>query len=63
MRFQVNFLLRLKLEEITCYFGLLPISLQDFLLLAFYFLLHVLLAKLNTGGPLLHCTCYFLTSS
>ena len=56
IRYQVYFLLPLKLQEYTilsysakCSW---PISLQDFLLL-------LLLVNLNTGDPLLHCICWF----
>ena len=56
MRWQFDFLLPLKLEEI-CYFGLWPQNtLGQSVCRIFYFWL-VWLVKLNTGGPLLHCTC------
>ena len=57
MRYQVDFLLPLKLEEILCYFGLWPQNaLGQSVCRIFYFCL----VKLNTGGPLLHCTKLFL---
>ena len=55
--YQVDFLLPLKLEEILCHFGLWPQNnLGQSVCRIFYFWL-VWLVKLNTGGPLLHCTC------
>ena len=60
MRYQVDFLLQLKLEEILCYFGLWPqTTLGQSVCRIFYFWL-VWLVKLNTGGPLLHYTYLFL---
>ena len=60
MRYQVDFFLPLKLEEILCHFGLWP---QNTLGLSvdtiFYFWL-VWLVKFDTWGSLLHCTCSFL---
>ena len=61
MRYQVDFLLPLKLQK--KYHAILgyaakypwPISLQDF------FLWTCLIVNLNTGGPVLHCTCYYFT--
>ena len=59
MRYQVDFLFPLNLEEISCYFGLWPQnSLGRSVHRNFYFWL-VLLVKLNTGDPLLHYTCFF----
>ena len=56
MRYQVDFLLPLKLQKyaILGYAAKYswPISLQDFLLL-------LLLVNLNIGDPLLHCICCF----
>ena len=58
MRYQVNFLLPLKLQKIPCCFGLwLQITLGQSVCRIFYFWL-VWLVKLNTGGPLLHCTWF-----
>ena len=59
MRYQVDFLLQLKLEEILCYFGLWPqTTLGQSVCSIFYFWL-VWLVKLNTG---VHCyiilTCF-----
>ena len=57
MRYQVDFLLPLKLEEILCYFGLWPQNaLGQSVCRIFYFCL----VKLNTGGSWLHCTLLFL---
>ena len=57
MRYQVDFLLPLKLQKVSCYFGLWPQkSLGQSVCRIFYFWL-VWLVNLNTGGPLLHCTC------
>ena len=57
MSYQVDFLLPLKLEEIY-YFGLWPQdTIGQSVCRIFYFWL-VWLVKLNTGGPLLHNTCY-----
>ena len=62
-RYQVDFLLPLKLEGILCYFGLwLQNTLGQSVCRIFYFWL-VWLVKLNTGGPLLQCTCSFLKLS
>ena len=62
MRYQVDFLPPLKLQKISYYFGLCrTILLANQFCRIFYFWL-VWLINLNTGGPLLHCTCsyYFL---
>ena len=58
MRYQVDFLLPLKLEEILCYFGLWPQNAlgQSVCRILFFWL--VWLVKLNAGDPLLHCTCF-----
>ena len=54
LRYQVDFLLPLELEEILCYFGLLPpkycwpISLQDILLLACFGLLNLIPGSIAT---------------
>ena len=59
-RYQVDFLLPLKLEGILCYFGLWrQNTFGQSVCRIFYFWL-VWLVKLNTGSPLLHCTCSFL---
>ena len=58
MRYQVEFLLLLKLQKILCYFGLWPQNtLGQSVCRIFYFWLvwHV---NLITVGPLIHCTCY-----
>ena len=56
MRYQVEFLLPLKLQKYPILGYVVkyswPISLQDFLLL-------LLLVNLNNGGSLLHCICWF----
>ena len=58
MRYWVYFLLPWKLEEILCYFGLWPQNtLGQSVCRIFYFWL-VWLVKRNTGGSLLHCTCF-----
>ena len=60
MRYQVDSLLPLKLEEILCYYGLWPQNtFGQSICRIFYFWL-VWLVKLKTGGPLLHCTCLHL---
>ena len=60
MRYQVDFLLPLKPEEMLCYFGLWSQNtLGQSVCRIFYFWL-VWLVKFNTGVPLLHCTCCFL---
>ena len=60
MRYQVDFLLPLNLEEILYYFGWWPQNtLGQSVFRIFYFWL-VWLVKLNTGGLLLHCTCLAL---
>ena len=57
MRYHIDFFLPLKLEEI-CYFGLWSQNtLGPSVCRIFYFWL-VWLVKLNTGGTLLHCTCF-----
>ena len=57
MRYEVNFLLPLKLQKyaILGYAAKYswPISLQDFSLLLW-------LVNLNTSGSLLHCICWFI---
>ena len=59
MMYQVNFLLPLKLEEISCYFRLWrQNTLGQSVCRIFYFWL-VWLVKLNIGDPLLHCTCCY----
>ena len=60
MRYQLDFFLSLKLEEILCYFGLWP---QNTLGQSICRMFYIWLVKLNTGGPLLHCTYYFLFHS
>ena len=55
----VGFLLPLKLQNI-CYFGLWP---QNTLGQSICRMFYIWLVKLNTGGPLLHCTYYFLFHS
>ena len=58
MRWQVDFLLSLKLQKI-CYFGLWPQNtLGQSVCRIFYFWL-VWIVNFNTGGLLLHCTCSF----
>ena len=58
MRYQVDFLLPLKLEEILCYFGLWPQNALGQSVCRIFCFWLVWLVKLNTGGPLLHCTCF-----
>ena len=59
MRYQVDFLLLVKLRKI-CYFGLWSQkTLGQSVFRIFYFWL-VWLVNLNTGGPLLHCTFLFI---
>ena len=62
MRYQVDFLLPLKLQKISYYFGLCrKISLANQFAGFFTFDLFDLLI-LIPGGPLLHCTSYnFIT--
>ena len=58
MRYWVYFLLPWKLKEILRHFGLWPQNtLGQSVCRIFYFWL-VWLVKRNTGGPLLHCTCF-----
>ena len=58
LKYQVDFLLPLKLEEISCCFGLWPQNtLGQSVCRIFYFWV-VLLVKVNTQGPLLYCTCF-----
>ena len=58
LKYQVDFLLPLKLEEISCCFGLRPQNtLGQSVCRIFYFWV-VLLVKVNTQGPLLYCTCF-----
>ena len=56
MRYQVGFLLPLKLQKYATLAYVVkyswPINFQDFSLLT-------LILNLNTGDPLLHCTCWF----
>ena len=57
MRYQVDFLLPLKLQKI-CYFGLCcKILFPNQFAGLFYFWL-VWLVNRNTGSPLLHCACF-----
>ena len=57
MRYQVNFLLPLKLRKISCYFGFWPQrTLGQSVCRIVYFSL-IWLLNLSKGGPLLHCTC------
>ena len=59
MSCKVDLLLPVKLEKI-CYFGLWPENtVGQSVCRMFYFWL-VWLVKLNTGGPLLHCTFFFV---
>ena len=63
-RYEVSswFFASLKLEEILCYFGLWSQNtLGQSFCRVFYFWLFWLF-KLNTGGPLLHCTCLLFPS-
>ena len=53
MRYQVDFFLPLKLEKIY-YFGFC----QKILFCRIFYFWLVWLVNLNTGGPLLHCTCF-----
>ena len=54
MKYQVGFFLPLKLEKISCYFDSKILLANQF---AGFFTFAFLTFKLNTGGPLLHCTC------
>ena len=60
MRYQVDLFFPLKIEEILYYFGLWPQNTfhQSFCRIFCFWL--VWLDKLNTGSPLLHCSCSFL---
>ena len=60
--YQVDFLLPLKLEEI-CYFDLWPQNTLGQSVCRIFCFWLVLLVKLNTEEPLLHCTCSFFSSS
>ena len=61
MRYQIDFLVPLKLEEI-CYYGLWPQNtFGQSVCRIFYFWL-VWRVKLDTRGPLLHCTCFICDS-
>ena len=57
IRYQVDFLLPLKLEE-TCCFGLWPQNTLGLSVCKIFYFWLVWIFKFNTGGPLLHCTCY-----
>ena len=57
MRYQVDFLLSLKLEEI-CYFEWWPQNTLGQSVCRIFDFWFVWLVKLNAGGPLLYCTCY-----
>ena len=57
MRYQVDFLLPLKLEEI-CYFGLWPQNTLGKSVCRIFCFWLVWLVRRNTGVPLLHCTCF-----
>ena len=57
MRYQVDFLLSLKLQKISCNFSLWPqkpLGQSVCRILYFWF---VWLVNFSTGGPLIHCTC------
>ena len=57
MRYQVDFLLPLKLQKISCYFGLWPQNtLGELVVRIFYFWL-IWLVNVNIEVLLLHCTC------
>ena len=57
MRYQVDFLLPLKLEEILCYFGLWPQNTLDQSICRMFYFWLVWLVKRKTRGPLLHYSC------
>ena len=58
MKYQVDFLLPLKLQKLSFYFGLwFQNTIGQSVFRIFYFWL-VWLVNLITGGPLLHCTCF-----
>ena len=61
MRYQVDFLLPLKLEEILCYFGWWPQNTLGQSVCRIFDFWLVWLVKLNTTGPLLQCTCYIFS--
>ena len=57
MRYQVDFLLPLKLEQILCYFGLWPQNTLDQSVCRMFYFWLAWLVKHKTRGPLPHCTC------
>ena len=59
MRYQIDFLLPLKLQKISCYFGLCSKILLANHFTEFLNFWLVWLVNLNTGVPLLHCTCCY----
>ena len=56
VRYQVDFLLPLKLQKVSLFWIMPENTLGQSVCRIFYFWL-VWLLNLNTGGPLLHCTC------
>ena len=59
MRYQVGFLLPLKFQKI-CSFGLWSQNTPGQSVCSIFYFLFVWRFNLNTGGPLLHCTCFNL---
>ena len=64
VRYQVDFLLPLKLEEILCYFGWWPQNTLGQSVCRIFDFWLVWLVKLNTRGLLLHCcfVCFFVNT-
>ena len=60
MRYQVDFLLSFKLQKISCCFRLCRKILLANQFAGFFHFWLFWLVNLNTGGPLLHCTCFIL---
>ena len=59
MSYQVDFLLPLKLQKLSCYFGLSRRILLANQFAGFFTLRRVWLVNFNNGGSLLHCTCCY----
>ena len=63
MRYQVNLLLLLKLQKMSCCFGLWPQNTLGWSVFSIFYFWLVWLVNLNTRAPLLHCTCCCLHCS
>ena len=58
MRYQIEFLLPLKLQNISYYFRLWSQNTFDQLVCRIFYFWLIWLVNLKTGDPLLHCTCF-----